>query len=203
MNTDKYNLISHVGDVAMKKARENRFSPALNQAIIGERVNLEPFTFILRQNVSGAAGTWPLLEPSSDYVKGVLNIQNQAFAPNEGFLSHGIAVGYTVADISSNKGELAYDTKLAAKLRNATLIVKQDKHTVLSLPFANFVASGTATSGEELYYNFPSIRTFADIEKIDIQIEMPQGVVLTAASDATNHFLEIRMDGQQTRPKVL
>ncbi|MEP0266577.1 hypothetical protein [Dokdonia sp.] len=186
-----------------ENATQGNFQGTLNQDIIGDRVRLVPHTLHIRQNITGASSTYPLLESKTDFVKGVVNIQNRKFDTDEVFVANGIRVGYSAAAVDANPGSLNYSTALPGTLRNGTLIIRQSNREILRLPIADLTARGIKQSPEEYYKPLPGFIYFVNGQRFEIEIEFPEDLVLAegAVAASSNHFFEIMIGGQITRLK--
>lgn len=195
-------FLSVFAELAGNGGSSGLFSDELNSKIAEQKVRLEPHELIIRKDITGAASDYPLLERSTDYVKGVITLQNQSFPSNEAFIAERARIGYTNAAADANPGSLSYDGTIPAALRNATLIGMQDGREVLNIAVSTLVAKGTATGPTEYWAEFSSPRVFVDQKKIELKLQMPQDVALSAkTSGDPNHYFEFIAQGVITRNK--
>lgn len=181
-------------------ASDGEFSPKLNSHIGNGNTRLVDHTMIIRVNITGGASTYPLLEESTDFVKGEINLQNRKLGSNECLLGYKMALAYGRGAAAAKPRIIDYSFAFPAVLRNATIIAKQNSREVIKLPIADFIAKGTAQNPMELFTDFSIFKYFVDEETIEWEIEFPEGQSLPAsATGDPDHYFEIRFSSLKTK----
>lgn len=168
-----------------------------------QNLTLKPFTFYIRKNITGAAGTYKLIEDASDYKEGVINLNNRKFDAGNAMLFHKMAIRYGNGATGDSPASLKYDKAFPGVLRNSDIIADQNGREVLRKPLADFIVEGTPTSPNEVVVDLGAFRYLKDNLNFRYSLEVPSGLMLEEGATAatSNHFIEILSIGHQTDSK--
>ncbi len=158
----------------------------------------------LRHNITGAAGTFDLLDENTTKTIGLTNWDGNKLAKTINMALERVRLGYaTTATGGITKPEaLKYSNKLSdapAALLNAELVIVQNDKPIVEIPVQRFFGESVNNRpvGAEDSVVLDSLRLIKENVPVGIQIKFPKGVALPDA----NHFVEVHLIGTQTRTR--
>ena len=179
----------------------NARTKTLTNPGLKSEVNLDPSTFFVRKNITGASSDYDFIDAQTDKIKGVSSIKGTSLPKNEALIFHGVAIGFSTGLTASGIGGQTYNGDAPPALRNASLVIRQNGREVLNEPIANFVKGEASTNPGDYFLQLPSFRYLVDDQAMEIKVEFPAGVAMPAPPADNNHFMELRLLGQKTVAK--
>jgi hypothetical protein len=171
--------------------------------IMAKNVQAFDADMYLRVDITGGSGIMELLDENTTKTTGITNWDKNKLAKTVNMALERVRVAYaTTATAGGEKKPEAvkYSTvskDVPAALMNADLIILQNDKTLAEIPMSRFFVESASNrpAGVEDAVVLDSLRLIQENQPVGIQIKFPKGVALPDA----NHFVDIRLIGQQTR----
>ena len=177
---------------------QGRMSEQLQSDIQNLRTRLDDQVLELKKEIVGG-GTIDLLDATDDRIDGINSFDKNTLKTGRAFIFDQISVGYATNSASGLAGNIEYNTKAPKELQNAILIISQEGREVLRMPVRELNNIHTATTESEEYKQLKTLRYLKDEATVTVQLKFPPGVAL---SDASKHYVYLRLNGVQTTKKA-
>lgn len=164
------------------------------------KVRLTRHTVFVRKDVTGAAGTYDIIDENTKKVNGVSSISETKLPKNQAVVFDKIAIGFAEGSADGGQeGALDYGKdKSPAALRNANLVIIQNGREVLDLPVADMVKGDSSNNPGDLYHDLEGFNYLVDDQPMTWQLKFPDGTSIAAGATGEKKYLEVRIQGFKT-----
>lgn len=152
----------------------------------------------IKKEITGG-GTIDLIDATTERIDGICSFDKNRLQTGRAFVFDEIALNYKSDAASGKEGSLAYNAAAPAELQNALLVISQDGREALRVPLIDIHNTETGQKVSDEYTSLKCLRYLVDDRPISIQIKFAPTVAL---SNATKHYVHLRLKGAQTSKKA-
>lgn len=183
--------------IAFLTVMSKQLSAQLRADMASGTIVLDDQVLEIKKEIIGG-GTIDLIDATTERIDGICSFDKNKLQTGRAFVFDEIALNYKSDAASGKEGSLAYNAVAPAELQNALFIVNQDGREVLRVPVIDIHNAETGQKVSDEYTALKTLRHLVDDRPISIQIKFAPSVAL---SNATKHYIHLRLKGVQTSKK--
>lgn len=169
---------------------------------IGAKIKPIESELYVNKAITVGGGKLPLLIGSTDNEIGVTNFDGNKLEEGRAFAIDGIAVNLTVSDASAKPYNVDFTKTLTgpqlAAFQFANLNLSQKNERLISLPISAIL---NGQEGSYKKYRELALTLLKPKDKVEIEIEFPDGVTPAALEDGKSIFVSVVFRGYETFQK--